>query len=636
MTNAELAAQLKDLGIESSGPNPILDMDTANSVRGLFSKAAGAGKEVEVTGATTVKDLAAAMGVQPNAAVKKLMDMGELIGPNQRLPRPLAERLAAAYGYTLKVKAVEKPVVAPPPPKHKAPSGTAAARPPVVTIMGHVDHGKTTLLDTIRKTSVVEGEFGGITQHIGAYQIEVDHNGEKRKITFLDTPGHKAFTKMRARGASVTDIVVLVVAADDGIMPQTVEAIHHAQAAKVPIIVAVNKIDKPDAKPDRIKQQLTEHNLVVEEYGGDVIAVPVSAKTGEGVDSLLEYILLLADVGELKAPASGPATGAIVEARTEAGRGPVATVLVQSGTLQVGDSLVAGTVYGKVRAMTNDRGERIQKAGPATPVEVVGLNSAPDAGDTVQVVKNDKEARALGESRQQSARTNRLEGTIKRVTLADIARKVSEGVVKDLNLIVKGDVQGSVEAVISELAQVEENKTESEVRLMVKLSGVGGISETDVDLAAATNSLLIGFNVKADAGALRAAERSGVEIRTYNIIYDLTADVEKAMKGMLTPIYEESPLGRAEVRQGFRTPKGITIAGSYVTEGKLVRGGEVRLRRGNELLYTGKIDTLKRVKDDAREVAQGFECGLTLADYNEAYEPGDTIECFEMKQVMRA
>ena len=635
MTNAELVTQLNDLGIVSTGLNPILDNETANSIRGLLGKTAAPGKIAEVTGETSVKDLATAMGIQPNAAVKKLMEMGQLIAANQRLPRPLAERLAAAYGYTLKVKVVEKPVVASVPPKHKAPSGASQLRPPVVTIMGHVDHGKTTLLDTIRKTSVVEGEFGGITQHIGAYQIEVDHNNEKRKITFLDTPGHKAFTKMRARGASVTDIVVLVVAADDGIMPQTVEAIHHAQAAKVPIIVAVNKMDKPDAKPDRIKQQLTEHNLVVEDYGGDVIAVPVSAKTGEGVNDLLEYILLVADVAELRAVSSGHASGTIIEAKTEAGRGPVATVLVQSGTLQVGDSLVAGVVYGKVRAMTDDRGERLQKAGPATPVEVIGLNAAPDAGDTVQVVKNEKEARALGESRQVKARNSRLEGSIKRITLADIARKVSEGVVKDLNIIVKGDVQGSVEAVVSELNHVEEDKKEAEVRLMVKLSGVGSITETDVDLAAATNSLLIGFNVKADSGAMRAAERAGVEIRLYNIIYDLTADVEKAMKGMLTPIYEESPLGKAEIRQNFRTPKGITIAGSYVTEGKLVRGSEVRLRRGKDLLYTGKIDTLRRVKDDVREVAQGFECGITLADFNEAYEPGDILECYEMKQVQR-
>ncbi|HLJ53823.1 MAG TPA: translation initiation factor IF-2, partial [Chthonomonadaceae bacterium] len=382
MTSAELVMQLKDLGIDAAGQNPILDIETANSVRGLLGKSASDGKVIEVTGDMTVKELASAMDVQPTAAVKKLMEMGQLIGANQRLSRPLAERLAAGFGFTLRDRVEEKPAAPPPAPKPKPKivSGSAAPRPPVVTIMGHVDHGKTTLLDTIRKANVVEGEFGGITQHIGAYQIEIDHDGGKRKITFLDTPGHRAFTKMRARGASVTDIVVLVVAADDGIMPQTVEAIQHAQAAQVPLIVAINKMDRPDAKPDRVKQQLTEHNLVVEDYGGDVIAVPLSAKTGEGVESLLEYILLVADVQELTAPASGPATGSIIEARTEQGRGPVATVLVQSGSLQVGDSLVAGTTYGRVRAMTNDRGERLQKAGPSTPVEVVGLNSAADAG----------------------------------------------------------------------------------------------------------------------------------------------------------------------------------------------------------------------------------------------------------------
>jgi translation initiation factor IF-2 len=636
MTTAEMVTQLKDLGVATSGPNAVLDNETANTIRGLLSKAPTAGKVAEVPAEATVKELAQALGVQPNAAVKKLMEMGQLIAANQRLPRPLAERLAGVYGYTLKLKAQEKPVVVPTAPKHKAPSGTAQLRPPVVTIMGHVDHGKTTLLDTIRKTNVVQGEYGGITQHIGAYQIEAEHNGEKRKITFLDTPGHKAFTKMRARGASVTDIVVLVVAADDGIMPQTVEAINHAQAAKVPIIVAINKIDRPDANPDRIKQQLTEHNLVVEDYGGDVIAVPVSAKTGEGVSSLLDYILLVAEIQELKAVPSGHATGTIIEAKTEPGRGPVATILVQSGTLQVGDSLVAGMVYGKVRAMTNDRGERLQKAPPATPVEVIGLNSAPDAGDTVQVAKNDKEARSLADNRQEKSRNARLNGAVKRITLADIAKQAAAGEVKDLNLIVKGDVQGSVEAVLGELNALEENKTEEEVRLSIKLSGVGTISETDVDLAAATNSTLVGFNVKADAGAMRAAERAGVEIRLYNIIYDLTADIEKAMKGMLTPIFEESPLGKAEVRQGFRTPKAITIAGSYVTEGKLVRGADVRVYRGKELLFTGKIDTLRRVKDDVREVAQGYECGVTLKDYNALYEPGDILECYEMKQVMRA
>jgi translation initiation factor IF-2 len=384
MTGAELVMTLTDLGVKVNGPNAIIDIDTANTVREVLGKPAAAGKVAEISANATVKEIAAAIGIQANAAVKKLMEFGELIAPHQRLPKALADRLAAAYGYTLRPKAEPKPVAAPvAAPKHKAPAGALQPRPPVVTIMGHVDHGKTSLLDTIRKTNVVSGEFGGITQHIGAYQVEVEHNGEKRKITFLDTPGHEAFTEMRARGASVTDIVILVVAADDGIMPQTVEAINHAQAAKVPIIVAINKMDKPEANPDRIKQQLTEHNLVVEDYGGDVIAVPVSAKTGTGVNDLLEYILLVADIQELKADPHGNATGTIVEAKVAPGRGPVATVLVQSGTLRVGDSLVAGIAYGKVRAMTNERGERLQKAGPATPVEVIGLTIAPNAGDAV-------------------------------------------------------------------------------------------------------------------------------------------------------------------------------------------------------------------------------------------------------------
>jgi translation initiation factor IF-2 len=500
--------------------------------------------------------------------------------------------------------------------------------------MGHVDHGKTTLLDTIRKTNVVEGEFGGITQHIGAYQVEIEHNGEKRKITFLDTPGHEAFTEMRARGARVTDIVVLVVAADDGIMPQTVEAINHAQAAEVPIIVAINKMDRPDANPDRVKQQLTEHNLVVEDYGGDVIAVPVSAKTGEGVNDLLEYILLVADLHELKADPSGHATGTIVEAKVEAGRGPVATVLVQSGTLRVGDSLVAGLAYGKVRAMTNDRGERLLKAPPATPVEVLGLNAAPNAGDTVEVVKNDKEARATAERRQLRQRMARLSSGTARITLDELYRRAQEGVIKDMNLIVKADVQGSVEAVIGQLNKLEENKSDDEVRLSIKHSGVGAISEADINLASATNAIVIGFNVRADAAAQRAAERDGVDIRLYNIIYNLVEDIEKAMKGLLTPVYEEVALGKAEVRQVFRTPRGVFIAGCYVTEGKIVRNAEMRVRRGREVLFTGKIDSLRHIKDDVREMAQGFECGITIQDWND-YQVGDVLECFEMKQVAR-
>lgn len=634
MSAPELVKALTDLGVEVAGPAAVLDLETADTVRGLLAKSEGQGKIAEIAPDATVKDIAAAIGIQANVAQKKLMEMNELVAINQRVSRALADRLASAYGYTLKIKVEEKPVVVAPP-KHRAPSGTAQARPPVVTIMGHVDHGKTTLLDAIRKTNVVGGEFGGITQHIGAYQVEIEHNGEPRKITFLDTPGHKAFTAMRARGAGVTDIVVLVVAADDGIMPQTIEAINHAQAAAVPIIVAINKMDKPDAKPDRIKQQLTEHNLVVEEYGGDVITVPVSAKTGEGINNLLEYILLVADVEDLKADPSGHATGAIVEAQIVPGRGPVATLLVQSGTLRVGDALVAGFTYGKVKAMTNERGERLLKALPATPVEVLGLNAAPAAGDTVEVVKNDKEARQIAERRQQKQRDIVMSGGAKRMSLADVSKQLADGDVKDLNVVVKGDVQGSIEAVIGQLVELEANKKESEVRLVVKYSGVGNVNESDVLYAESTGAIILGFNVKTDSGALKAAERDGVDIRTYNIIYDLVADLDKAMKGLLTPIYEESPLGKAEVRQSFRTPKGIVIAGCYVTDGKLVRGSEVRVLRGSDVLFAGKIDSLRRIKDDVREVATGYECGVTVQDYSAGYEPGDILDCFEMKVVAR-
>ncbi len=641
MTPAELVTTLQDLGVQTTGPTALIDSETANTVRGLLAQSSG--KTIEVAANATLKEIAEAMGVQPNLAVKKMMELNELVGPHQRLNRALADRLAGAYGYTIKAKVEPKPAVNGANGtngangKHKSPGAQAQTRPPVVTIMGHVDHGKTTLLDAIRKTNVVGGEFGGITQHIGAYQIEVDHKNEqgqieKRKITFLDTPGHAAFTAMRARGASVTDIVILVVAADDGIMPQTVEAINHALAAEVPIIVAINKMDKPDASPDRIKQQLTEHNLVVEEYGGDVIAVPVSAKTGEGLNDLLEYIALVAEIHDYKADPSGPATGAIVEAKIEPGRGPVATVLVQSGTLRAGDSIVAGTTYGKVRAMTNDRGERLQKALPATPVEVIGLNAAPAAGDTVEVVKNDRDARTIAEGRQTKQRDTRL--TTTRVTMADLFKKAQLGVTKDMNVIVKGDVQGSVEAVLGQLAKLEENKKEAEVRLVVKHSGVGTINESDVLLAEATNSLVIGFNVRSDSAAQKAAERDGIDIRNYNIIYDLVEDVERAMKGLLTPIYEESPLGKAEVRQRFQTPKGIVIAGSFITEGKLVRGTDARVVRGKDVLFTGRIDTLRRLKDDVREVAQGFECGIVIQDWTDV-QPGDILECFEMKQVPR-
>ncbi len=630
MTDAELVLVLNDLGVKADGPASLLDFETAVTVRQML---AGNEKTIEVGANSTLKEIAEAMGVAPNAAVKKMMELGQLVAMNQRVSPEAAEKVAAAFGYTVKVKREPKPEPKLPA-RPKPGSGVLPVRPPVVTIMGHVDHGKTSLLDTIRKTNVASGEFGGITQHIGAYQVEIDHNGESRKITFLDTPGHAAFTATRARGARVTDIVILVVAADDGIMPQTIEAIQHARAADVPIIVAINKIDKEGADPSRIKQQLTAHNLVVEEYGGDIIAVPVSAKTGTGVKELLEYIVLVAEVNDYRADAHGHAVGAIVEASIEPGRGPVATVLVQSGTLHVGDCLVAGCTQGKVRAMTNERGERLYKAGPSTPVEVQGLSMAPDAGDTVEVVKNEREARKIVDERLQDARNTRLGDNRRGITIEAWSEKVSEGELKDLNVIVKGDVQGSVEAVVSELNKMSADRTDGEVRLTVKLSGVGTINESDVSLAVATNSIVIGFNVRADQAAQRAAERDGVEIRTYNIIYNLTEDIDRAMNGLLAPVFEENILGNAKVLQRFQTPKGQVIAGSMVTDGKLVRGGEVRIIRGGQTLYTSRIDTLRRVKDDVREVAQGFECGIVVENWSDV-QPDDVLQCFEMKQIQR-
>jgi translation initiation factor IF-2 len=633
MAPAELVTQLKDLGIEIRGISAVVDLETAQTVRDVFAAAAPTDKIVEVMEGATLKEVAEAMGLSAGDAVKKLMGLGELVAPNQRIKAATAEKLAKAYGHTLRFK--QEPKAAAVQPRHKAPAGTAQLRPPVVTIMGHVDHGKTTLLDSIRKANVVEGEFGGITQHIGAYQVEVDHAGEggvieKRKITFLDTPGHEAFTSMRARGASVTDIVILVVAADDGIMPQTVEAINHAKSAKVPMIVAINKMDKPDATPDRVKQQLTEHNLVVEEYGGDVIAVPLSAKTGEGIPDLLEYILLVADVEELKADPSGHAHGVIVEAKVLPGRGPVATILVQSGTLRVGENIVAGMTFGKVRAMTNDRGERILKAPPSTPVEVIGLNAAPAAGDQVEAVPNEKDARQSAVKLQTKTRNARLATMGRKVTLADLGAMDEE--VKDLNVIVKGDVQGSVEAVVDQLNKLAE--TQTEVRLQVKMSGVGTIGQADVEFAVATDSVILGFNVKADPSAQQAAERSGVDVRFYNVIYALVEDMDRVLKSKLKPIYEEAYLGRAEVRQVFRTPRGVVIAGSYIQDGKLQRNAQIRVIRGKNTLYEGRLSSLRHIKDERAELAAGFECGVVVDGWTD-FKEGDTLECFEMREVPR-
>jgi translation initiation factor IF-2 len=632
MTSAELIKALEDLGVAVPGPAAMIDADTAQAMREMFGKKNGGAKTVEIPAGATVKDLATAMGIAAADVQKKLMSMGVLAAVNQRLSPDAARKLAGVYGFDVRIKLEPKPEtpVSPAKPKHKSPGGGPSLRPPVVTIMGHVDHGKTTLLDSIRKTNVVEGEFGGITQHIGAYQVEIDHEGQKRKITFLDTPGHAAFTAMRARGASVTDIAILVVAADDGIMPQTVEAISHAKAAEVPIIVAVNKIDKPDANPDRVKTQLTEYELVPTDYGGETECVNVSAKNQTGIEDLLEHIAFQADLMELRADPHAKSYGVIVEAELEVGRGPVATVLVQQGTLRVGDVVVCGLAFGKVRAMMNERGERLNKALPATPVEILGLNAVPQAGDKLEVVKDEKTARQIAEQRAQQQRTNRLATASGRMTLEDFARQAREGESKELRIIVKADVQGSVEAVVGQINQIEQD----EVKIRVLHSGVGNIGEGDVTLAAASSAVVIGFNVRADQQAQAAAEREHIDVRTYNIIYELTDAMERAMKGMLAPVFEEIPLGKAVCRATFRTPKGIVIVGSYVTEGKIVRNSEARVHRGNEVIFTGKIVSLKHIKDDVREMAQGFECGIVIDDFIDA-QVGDVIEAFEMRQVER-
>ena len=496
-------------------------------------------------------------------------------------------------------------------------------RPPVVTIMGHVDHGKTSLLDYIRKAHVTSTEAGGITQHIGAYTVDLDG----RQITFLDTPGHEAFTSMRMRGAQATDIAVLVVAADDGVMPQTVEAISHAKAAGVQIIVAINKIDKVGANIERIKQQLTEYDLVCEEWGGDTIMVPVSAVTGEGVDQLLEMILLVAEVQDYRANPNRKARGIIIEARLDKGRGPVATVLVKNGTLRVSDTIVAGTAYGRVRAMVNDRGERVKEAGPSQPVEVIGFNDVPEAGDMISAVDDDKLSRQVAEERKDKLRRALIKDQQK-TTLDDLFNQISAGQIKDLNLIIKADVQGSVEAVRQSL----EKLSNDEVRVRTIHGGVGAITETDVMLASTANAIIIGFNVRPDNNAREMAEREKIDIRLYRVIYQAIEDVENAMKGMLAPKFKEVLLGHAQVRQTFKVSGVGTIAGSYVTDGKIARNAQIRLLRDNVVIHEGKIDSLKRFKDDAKEVNTGYECGIGIENYNDIKE-NDVIECFVMEEV---
>ncbi|OKP79080.1 translation initiation factor IF-2 [Paenibacillus sp. P3E] len=581
-------------------------------------------KKIIVRGSMTVGETAKLLHKDASEVIKKLISMGVMATINQELDIDTILLLAGEFGVEVEVKipvdedsfeTVEE----------NDSEDDLQARPPVVTIMGHVDHGKTTLLDAIRSTNVTGGEAGGITQHIGAYQVEINH----KKITFLDTPGHEAFTAMRARGAQVTDMTIIVVAADDGVMPQTVEAINHAKAAGLPIIVAVNKIDKPGADPDKVKQELTSYELVPEEWGGDTIFVNLSAKQRINLEELLEMILLVAEVNEYKANPDKRARGTVIEAELDKNRGPVARILVQNGTLKVGDAFVAGNCFGRVRAMVNDKGRKIKEAGPSTPVEITGLTEVPQAGDPFMAFEDERKARAIADRRSTSQRQSEL-NTNTRVTLDDLFKHIKDGEIKDLNVIIKGDVQGSVEALKGSLAKIEVEG----VRVKIIHSGAGAITESDITLAAASNAIVIGFNVRPDTQTKAAAEQEKVDVRLHNIIYNVIEEIESAMKGMLDPIYKENVIGHAEVRNVFKISKVGTIAGCMVTSGKITRNAEMRLIRSGIVVFQGKIDTLKRFKDDAKEVAQGYECGITLERYNDVVE-GDIIEAFIMETVER-
>ncbi|UTR10827.1 translation initiation factor IF-2 [Evansella sp. LMS18] len=580
--------------------------------------------KVTYTLPVTVGEFADKINKEPSEIIKKLMFLGVMATINQELDKDTIELLAEDFGIETEEEIVIDETEFETMEENDDPKDLKE-RPPVVTIMGHVDHGKTTLLDSIRHTKVTAGEAGGITQHIGAYQVEEND----KKITFLDTPGHAAFTTMRARGAQVTDITILVVAADDGVMPQTVEAINHAKAAEVPIIVAVNKMDKEGANPDRVMQELTEHGLVAEAWGGDTIFVNVSALNGEGIEELLEMILLVSEVGELKANPDKTARGTVVEAELDRGRGPVATLLVQSGTLKVGDPIVVGSTFGRVRAMVNDLGRRVKTAGPSTPVEITGLNAVPQAGDQFLVFEDEKKARQIGEARATKQReAERRESS--KVSLDDLFNQIQQGEIKEINVIIKADVQGSVEAMRGSLEKIDVEG----VKVNIISTGVGAISETDVILASASNAVVIGFNVRPDVNAKRTADAEKVDIRLHRVIYDAIEEIEAAMKGMLDPEFEEKVIGQAEVRQTFKVSKIGMIAGSYVTDGKLTRDATVRLIRDGVVVHEGAIRDLKRFKDDVKEVAQNYECGITLENYNDVKE-GDIIEAYVMEEIKR-
>ena len=629
MSNKDILAKIKELGIEVENEKSELEEDDVELILDLIKEEnSGDANTITVEGALTVQQLAESLGKPATEVIMKLMKMGTMASLNQEVSFEVASQVASEYGFTLEVGGQEEnseEEIEALMEIEEDREEDLKPRPPVVTVMGHVDHGKTSLLDAIRSTHVTNSEAGGITQHIGASEVSI--NGQK--IVFLDTPGHEAFTAMRARGAQVTDIAILVVAADDGIMPQTIEAINHAKAAGVPLIVAINKIDKPSANPDKVKQELSEQGLLVEDWGGDVIAVPVSARQKTGIDTLLEMILLVAEMEELKANPDKRALGTVVEAELDKGRGPVATVLVQGGTLKVGDPIVCGLASGKVRAMINSKGKRVKTAGPSTAVEILGLSEVPQGGDQFVAVPSDKVARNIAEKRQQIAREEMLKAN-QRMSLDQFFDQMNEGQVKDLNVIIKADVQGSVQAV----KQSFEKLSNDEVGVRVIHGGVGAINESDVTLAAASNAIIIGFNVRPVPSAESLAEKESVDVRSYTIIYKAIEDIQAAMSGMLDPEYRDEDTGKAEIREVYKISGVGTVSGCYVTSGKIYRNGKVRIVRDGIIIHEGEIQALKRFKDDVKEVNNGYECGMSFVNYNDI-KVGDIVEAYITKEIER-
>ena len=599
---------------------------TAKAERKTRKTVSAPPEKITLTSNLTVRELGEMLEIPETDIIKNLFFKGIAVNITQTLDLDTARLVAEELGVAVEIPEEKSAATKETEMLDAADLDNLQLRPPVVTIMGHVDHGKTTLLDSIRQSKVAQGEAGGITQHIGAYHVDVEHEGQQQQIVFLDTPGHEAFTAMRARGTRVTDIAILVVAADDGVQPQTKEAISHAKAAEVPLIVAINKIDKPESNPDRIKQELTEHGLVPEDWGGDTTMVPVSALKGENLDELLEMILLVSEIEELSANPNRPAKGTVIEAHLDRTRGPVASLLVQNGTLRVGDSIVAGSVLGKIRAMIDDRGEKVEAATPSFAVEILGLNDVPEAGDEFDVYPSEKEARAVAEARSESQRDSRLQQAMasRRVSLSTLSAKAQEGELKELNLILKADVQGSVEAILGSLEQLPQH----EVQIRVLLSSPGEVTETDVDLAAASGAVIIGFNTTLASGARQAADNEGVDIRQYDIIYKLLDDIQGAMEGLLDPEEVEESLGQIEVRAVFPVGRGA-VAGCYVLSGKVVRNCKMRVRRNDKVIYEGSLDSLKRMKEDVREVNSGYECGIGCAKFND-WQEGDIIEAYQM------